>query len=37
MASTPVILLTKRSGNASDRPNPATVQVGECAMSFGAS
>lgn len=36
MASTPVILLSKRSGNASDRPNAATVQAGEVAMSFGA-
>lgn len=37
MASTPVIILTKRSGNSSDRPNTATVQAGETAMSFGAS
>lgn len=36
MASTPVIILTKRSGNSSDRPNTATVQAGETAMSFGA-
>jgi len=36
MASTPVILLQKRSGNASDRPFTATVQAGEAAMSFGA-
>ena len=36
MASTPVILLTKRTGNASDRPNTATVQAGEAALSFGA-
>lgn len=36
MASTPVILLTKRSGNSSDRPNATTVQAGEVAMSFGA-
>lgn len=36
MASTPVIILTKRSGNSSDRPNTATVQAGEAAMSFGA-
>jgi hypothetical protein len=36
MASTPVILLTKRSGNSSDRPNTSTVQAGEAAMSFGA-
>ena len=31
MASTPVILLSKRSGNSSDRPNTATVQAGEAA------
>jgi hypothetical protein len=37
MASTPVILLQKRSGNSSDRPNTTTVQAGEAAMSFGAS
>ncbi len=36
MASTPVILLTKRTGNSSDRPNTATVQAGEAALSFGA-
>lgn len=36
MASTPVIILTKRSGNSSDRPNTTTVQAGETAMSFGA-
>jgi hypothetical protein len=36
MASTPVILLQKRSGNSSDRPNTTTVQAGEAAMSFGA-
>ena len=36
MASTPVILLQKRSGNSSDRPNTTTVQAGEVAMSFGA-
>ena len=35
MASTPVILLVKRTGNASDRPNTATVQAGEVALSFG--
>lgn len=35
MASTPVILLLKRSGNAADRPNTATVQAGEPALSFG--
>jgi len=37
MASTPVILLTKRSGNSSDRPGTTTVQAGEAAMCFGAS
>lgn len=36
MASTPVIILSKRTGNSSDRPNTATVQAGEVAMSFGA-
>lgn len=36
MASTPVIILQKRSGNASDRPLSNTVQAGEAAMSFGA-
>jgi len=35
MASTPVILLLKRSGNAADRPNIETVQAGEPALSFG--
>jgi len=35
MASTPVIILTKRSGNSADRPNVATVQAGEMALSFG--
>ena len=35
MASTPVILLLKRSGNSSDRPNTVTVQAGEPALSFG--
>lgn len=35
MASTPVILLTKRSGNSADRPNTSTVQAGETALSFG--
>jgi hypothetical protein len=29
MASTPVILLLKRTGNSSDRPNTVTVQAGE--------
>lgn len=36
MASTPVILLQKRSGQSSDRPFTTTVQAGEVAMSFGA-
>ena len=36
MASTPVILLSKRTGNSSDRPDTATVQAGELALSFGA-
>lgn len=36
MASTPVIILSKRTGNSSDRPNTTTVQAGEVAMSFGA-
>ena len=35
MASTPVILLLKRTGNSSDRPNTSTVQAGEAALSFG--
>jgi hypothetical protein len=35
MASTPVILLVKRSGNSADRPNTSTVQTGEMALSFG--
>lgn len=35
MASTPVILLLKRTGNSSDRPNTVTVQAGEPALSFG--
>jgi len=35
MASTPVILLLKRTGNAADRPNTSTVQTGEAALSFG--
>ena len=34
MTSTPVILLTRRSGNSSDRPFPQTVQVGELAINF---
>lgn len=35
MASTPVILLVKRSGNAADRPSGIAVQAGEVALSFG--
>jgi len=34
MTSTPVILLTRRSGNSSDRPFPQTVAVGELAINF---
>ncbi len=37
MTSTPVILLLKRSGQASDRPNTSVVQNGELAISVGAS
>jgi len=36
MTSTPVTLLSKRSGNSSDRPLPTTVQVGELAINFAA-
>ena len=36
MASTPVIILTTRSGTSSDRPNTSTIQTGETAMSFGS-
>jgi hypothetical protein len=36
MASTPVILLLKRSGNAADRPSGITIQAGEAALAFGA-
>ncbi len=36
MTSTPVILLLKRSGQASDRPNTSVVQNGELALSVGA-
>jgi len=35
MASTPVILLLKRTGNSADRPDTTTVQTGEAALSFG--
>lgn len=35
-SSVPVVLLTKRSGNSSDRPEQATIQAGELAISFGA-
>lgn len=35
MASTPVILLLKRSGNAADRPSGITIQAGEAALAFG--
>jgi hypothetical protein len=36
MTSTPVVLLLKRSGQASDRPNTSVVQNGELAISVGA-
>jgi len=36
MTSTPVTLLSKRTGNASDRPLPTTVQAGELALCFSA-
>lgn len=36
MTSTPVTLLTKRSGNSADRPLDTTVQVGELAINFAA-
>lgn len=36
MASTPVILLLKRSGNSADRPSGTTIQTGEPALAFGA-
>ena len=35
MASTPVILLIKRSGNSADRPSGVAIQTGEAALSFG--
>jgi len=34
MTSTPVTILSKRSGNAADRPLPTTVQAGELALNF---
>ena len=37
MTTTPVTLLSKRSGNASDRPLTTTVQNGELAINFAAS
>lgn len=37
MTSTPSILLTKRSGQSSDRPSGTVVQGGELAISRGAS
>jgi hypothetical protein len=37
MTTTPVILVTKRSGNAADRPATTTIQAGEAALCFGAS
>jgi len=36
MTTTPVILVTKRSGNSADRPATSTVQAGEAALCFGA-
>jgi hypothetical protein len=36
MTTTPVILLTKRSGNSADRPAASTIQAGEAALCFGA-
>jgi hypothetical protein len=36
MTTTPVTLLSKRSGNASDRPLVTTVQAGELAINFAA-
>jgi len=36
MTTTPVTLLSKRSGNASDRPLVTTVQNGELAINFAA-
>jgi len=36
MTSTPVTLLQKRSGNASDRPSGITLVNGELALTFGA-
>lgn len=36
MTTTPVTLLSKRSGNASDRPVVTTVQNGELAINFAA-
>ena len=36
MTTTPVTLLSKRSGNASDRPLDTTVQAGEQAINFAA-
>ena len=36
MTSTPVILLLKRSGQASDRPSGTVIQNGELAICVGA-
>lgn len=36
MTSTPVTLLSKRSGNSADRPLDTTVQAGELAINFAA-
>ena len=36
MTTTPVTLLSKRSGNTSDRPLDTTIQAGELAINFAA-
>ena len=36
MSTTPVTLLSLRSGNTADRPVPTTAQVGELAINFAA-
>lgn len=37
MTSTPVNLLSLRSNQSADRPNPATLQQGQLAVSYGSS
>jgi hypothetical protein len=37
MTSTPYIILTNRSSQASDRPNSSAAQQGRLAISYGAS